>query len=81
MFQHPHKMVVGDTTFCEIDLFFILLLEIMWKERSKVGWTRSKDDLVAVDGLAFNHQSNVRKVFLIQQSQEVTRDVCLHVVH
>ena len=60
-----HIIVRGDTLF----LFSKIVRELSFKVRRP----RSKNDLVAVDRFAFNHQSNVAKLFLVQDRQIVSR--------
>ena len=51
--------------------------EIMGKTGFKVGWSRSKNHLMAINGLAFDYERYIWKLFLIQDWQKVSR-VCSH---
>ena len=47
------------------------LREVVREGRLEVGRARGKDNLVAVNGLSFNHQGNVAEFALVQDGQEV----------
>ena len=55
----------------------LLFSEIVGERRLEVSRARCKNDLMAVDGLAFHHKCYITKLWLVQDGQEVALvDIC-----
>ena len=79
MTQEHHEEIVGHVIVgCDSLLLFG---EVVGEARLEVSRARCKNDLVAVDGLSFDHKCNVAELRLVQNGEEVALvDVCsLHV--
>ena len=64
MSEEHHEEVVGHIVVGSYSLFF--LSEVVGEGGLKVGGARGKDNLMAVDWLAFDHQSDIAELRLVQ---------------
>ena len=69
MTQEHHEEIVGYVIVSCDSL--LLLSEVVREARLEVGRARGQNDLVAVDGLSFDHKCDIAKLRLIQDGQEV----------